>query len=162
VRFWEASTSFFVEDSPGLSWILGGLFFFVGGVFALGSLDLATNAAELSFGVRTVIFVLGTIGVGTGVWVWKRSPLSRVQVNVSDRYILINRWGITGRERTPVNFADVLAVELETGTDSEGDPVYRPILRLRNQAPVLLSLLHVHDRAQVERVIREIAIRIDR
>jgi hypothetical protein len=61
-----------------------------------------------------------------------------------------------------VNFADVLAVELETGTDSEGDPVYRPILRLRNQAPVLLSLLHVHDRAQVERVIREIAIRIDR
>ena len=113
MRFWEASTSFFVEDSPGLSWILGGLFFFVGGVFALGSLGLATNAAELSFGVRTVIFVLGTIGVGTGVWVWKRSPLSRVQVNVSDRYILINRWGITGRERTPVNFADVLAVELE-------------------------------------------------
>jgi hypothetical protein len=162
VRFWEASTSFFVEDSLGLSWILGGLFFFVGGVFALGSLGLATNAAELSFGVRTVIFVLGAIGVGTGVWVWQRSPLSRVQVNVSDRYILINRWGITGRERTSVNFADVLAVELETGTDSEGDPVYRPILRLRNQAPVLLSLLHVHDRAQVERVIREIAIRIDR
>jgi hypothetical protein len=162
VRFWEASTNFFVEDSPGLSWILGALFFFVGGVFALGSLGLATNAAELSFGVRTVIFVLGTIGVGTGVWVWKRSPLSRVQVNVSDRYILINRWGITGRETTRVNFADVLAVELETGTDSEGDSVYRPILRLRNQAPVLLSLLHVHDRAQVERVVREIAIRISR
>jgi hypothetical protein len=160
VRFWDATTSFFVEDSPGLSWILGGLFVFVGGAFALGSLGLFTNAADLSFGIRTAIFVLGTIGICAGGWVWKRSPLSRVQVNVSERYILINRWGLTGRERTRVDFADVQAVEVETSTDSEGDPVYRPILRLHNKAPVFLSLLHVHDRAQLERVIQEIAVRV--
>jgi hypothetical protein len=160
VRFWDASTSFFIEDSPGLSWILGALFVLVGGAFALGSLGLFTNAADLSFGMRIVILALGTAGIGAGVWVWKRSPLSRVQVNVSDRYILVDRWGITGRETTRLDFADVRAVELETGTDSDGDPVYRPMLRMQNSSPLHLSLLHVHDRAQVERVIQEIVVRV--
>jgi hypothetical protein len=38
--------------------------------------------------------------------------------------------------------------------------VFRPLVRLRNSATVLLSLLHVHDRTQGERVIQEVALRI--
>lgn len=62
-----------------------------------------------------------------------------------------------GREEICVPFADVDAFEVEAGTDSEGDPVFRPLLRLHSGATVLLSLLHVHDRAQVEHTLQELA-----
>ena len=160
MRCWEASTGLFIEDSPGLFWVFGALFVFVGAIFVLGPLGLATNAADVSLGVRIVIFSFGTIAVGVGLWVWKRSPLSRVHVNVTDRYVLVTRWGLTGREEIRVDFAEVHRLELESDKDSEGDPVFRPLVRLRNNATVLLSLLHVHDRTQVERVIQEVALRI--
>lgn len=162
MRYWEAAEGLVVEDAPGFMWILGALFVFVGALFALGAAGVFTNATDLGFGTRVTIFALGATGVAVGLWNWKRSPLSRVQVNVRDRYVLVSRWGLIGRQNIRVDFSDVAALELETTSDSEGDPVFRPVLRLRSGATVLLSLIHVHDRAEIERVLREVTSRLDR
>jgi hypothetical protein len=146
---------------PGLSWILGGLFVFVGGVFFLGPIGLFTNSEKLSFIMRALVSLRGAVGICTGLWVWKRSPCSRVQAAISEQCLVVTRWGLTGRQELRVPFGDVEGFEIENGVDTDGDAVFRPLLRRRDKTTLLLSVLHVHDRIQMEQMIQELKCVVD-
>ena len=156
MRIQKTATGLVITDSPGLSWILGGLFVVVGGVFFLGPMGLFNNSDNLSFIMRALVSLLGGVGICTGLWIWTRSPCSRVQTAISEQSVVITRWGLTGRQEFRVPFADVAGFEIETGVDSDGDAVFRPLLRRRDKTTVLLSVLHVHDKIQIEQVIQEL------
>ena len=161
MRIRRTATGLVINDSPGLSWILGGLFVVVGGVFFLGPLGLFKNSHKLSFILGAIVSLLGAVGICTGLWVWKRSPCSRVQAKISEQCLVVTRWGLAGRDELRVPFGDVEEFEIETGVDSDGDAVFRPLLRRRDRTRVLLSMLHVHDRIQMEQMIQELKCVVD-
>lgn len=145
-----------IRDSPGLFWILGALFVGVGALFALGALALFSDAGTMGVASRSLAFAMGSVGVATGVWFLRRSPASSVIVDAANRVVIVRRVGLRGRQETLVPFDDVRSAEIEQGVDDEGNAVYRPTITTKYGAVVLLSELHVHDKARVEQVLEDV------
>lgn len=146
-----------IRDQAGPFWALG-LFLLAGGVVAVAMpLGLATNAGDLEPWER-----LASIGLGVGViagalWWLGRSPATHVQLDLRRRRLRLVRFGLSGRQVRQLSFDDLESVEVEQETDSEGGPVWRPVVRLRGGQLVLLSQLWNHDQAGVEEGVTVVA-----
>ena len=56
-----------------------------------------------------------------------------------------------------LSFDDLEIAEVEQGSDSEGGPIWRPVVRLRDGQRVLLSELWSHDRVGVAEGVAAVA-----
>jgi hypothetical protein len=112
-------------------------------------LGLASNAGELHTWER-----IASLGVGFGVcagalWWLSLSPLTELRLDLTRRSLRLVRWGITGREVRQLPFDQLQRVELEQQQDSDGDPMWRPAVRLRSGEMVRLCQLWDQDQASV-------------
>ena len=146
-----------IRDRPAPSWALGG-FLLVGGLVAVAMpLGLATNADDLEPWER-----LASLGIGLGVsigalWWLARNPKMRVQLDLTRRQVQLVRIGLSGRHVRRLSFDDLMAAEIEQGSDSEGGAIWRPTVRLRDGQRVLLSELWSHDRAEAKEGVAVLA-----
>lgn len=136
-----------LRDRPSPYWALG-LFLLAGGVLAVAmSLGLATNAGGLKPWERIVSLIIGLGVSAAALWWLARNPGTEVQLDLTRRSVRLVRRGIRGRQVRQLGFDQLLKVELEQGADNDGDPVWRPALRLRTGELVPLSQLWSHDQA---------------
>jgi hypothetical protein len=146
-----------IRDRVAPFWALG-LFLLAGGGMAIAMpLGLATNAGDLEPWER-----LASIGLGVGVsagalwWLW-RNPATQMQLDLTDRQLRLTRSGLSGRQVRRLSFDEMERVEVDQGVDSDGDAVWRPIVRLRSGELVLLSELWSHDQTAVKESVAVVA-----
>jgi hypothetical protein len=146
-----------LRDRAAPFWALG-LFLLAGGVVAVAMpLGLASNADDLERWER-----LASIGIGLGViagalWWLARSPATQVELDLTRRRVRLVRLGLRGRQVGQLSFDDLAGVEVEQGADTDGGTVWRPVVRLRTGAVVLLSELWSHDQADVQNSVAAVA-----
>jgi hypothetical protein len=138
-----------LRDRVGPYWFLG-LFLLSGGALGIAApLGLAVNADELGLPGRLTSLAIG-FGVSAGaLWWLAQNPSTKVQLDLTRRLLTLVRSGLLGRQVRQVSFKELAAVELVQGADSDGDPIWRPAVRLRSGEVVLLSQLWNHDKKGV-------------
>jgi hypothetical protein len=120
-------------------------------------LGLATNAGDLEPWER-----LASLGIGAGVsvgalWWLARNPTTHVTLDLTRRQVQLVRVGLSGRHVRRLAFDDLEVAEVEYGSDSDGGPIWRPAIRLRDGQCVLLSELWSHDQAGVAESVAMVA-----
>src|SRR5262245_17120771 len=96
-----------IRDTPGCMWFVAGMFLFVGTIFVLGPLGLFTNNAEVPLWTRGLAFVMGFVGVGTGVWLLWRSPSVATTIDVRRRRVIIRERGLAGRRERELEVGEI-------------------------------------------------------
>lgn len=145
-----------VEDRPGCFWLFGLFFVAIGGVFVLGVLGLFNNLEEVSIWVRLFTFVMGAIGMGTGLYIIDRSPSSQAIWDSRSQKLTLIRKGLLSKEQTSYPLSDINQFVVDQGADSEGDSIFRPVLKLRKGDLVPLSELWNHNKNEVEELINQL------
>jgi hypothetical protein len=138
-----------LRDRVGPYWFLG-LFLLSGGVLGIAApLGLAVNADEMAPSGRLTSLAIG-FGVSAGaLWWLAQNPATKVQLDLTRRLLTLVRSGLLGRQVRRLSFNELAAVELVQGSDSNGDPIWRPAVRLQSGEVVLLSQLWNHDKKGV-------------
>jgi hypothetical protein len=117
VRITRSGGKITIRDRPGPSWGLG-LFLLGGGVLAMAApLGLATNAGELQLWERLASFGIGLGVSGGAVWWLRRSPGTRVELDLTRRRLRVVRLGIAGRQLRELAFGELGSVQVEEGAD---------------------------------------------
>ena len=142
-----------IRDNPGCVWFVAGLFLFVGTIFVLGPLGLFTNNAEVPPWTRGLALIMGLVGVGTGVWLFWRSPRVTTTVDVRQRRVIIQERGLAGRRERVVELGEIADVIVAEKPDGDGDPTYQPHLILRSGEHVALSQIWLAARGSSERQV---------
>jgi hypothetical protein len=101
--------------------------------------------------------VIGVAVSAGALWWLSRNPRTQVTLDLSRRSLLLVRVGITGWRVRQHSFDQLERVELERGADSDGDPIWRPRMRLRDGEVLLLSQLWSHEEAEVRRDLGAVA-----
>lgn len=120
-------------------------------------LGRATNAGDLELWER-----LASLGIGVGVsigalWWLARNPTTHVKLDLTRRQVELVRVGLSGRHVRRLAFDDLEVAEVEHGSDSDGGPISRPAVRLRDGQRVLLSELWSHDQEGVAEGVAMVA-----
>jgi hypothetical protein len=138
-----------LRDRAGPYWFLG-LFLLSGGILSIAMpLGLATNATDLEPWERLSALLVG-IGVSGGaLWYLARCPATVVRLDLTRRLLTLTRTGLYGRRVRHLHFTELTAIELVDGKDSDGDPMWRPAVRLGSGEVIALSELWSHDRKGV-------------
>jgi hypothetical protein len=84
-------------------------------------------------------------------------PTTHVRLDLTRRYVQLVRIGLSGRHVQRISFDDLEVAEVDQGSDSEGGPVWRPAVRLRDGQRVLLSELWSHDQVGVAEGVAVVA-----
>jgi hypothetical protein len=150
-----------VRDSPGFHWLLGLMFAGIGGVFVLASLGVASRVAALRAWERALAFVMGALAVAVGLWVFSRSPFSRLRVDRAARRVVLTRVGLRGRREHAWPMTDVSGVEVVESADDEGGEIFQVHLVLRDGQVVPVSMLWLHGRGPVTDAATRLARALD-
>jgi hypothetical protein len=126
----------------------------MGFAFPLG---LARDAARLEPWERAASMVIGVAVCAGAFWWLARNPRTQVTLDLSRRSLRLVRVGITGWRVRQHSFDQLERVELERGADSDGDPIWRPRVRLRAGGVLQLSQLWMHEEAEVRRDLGAVA-----
>lgn len=146
-----------LRDRPGAFWALGLLFLFGAGLALAMPVGLASNAAELEPWERAASGALG-LGVGAGaIWWLLRSLATRAELDLARRRLTLTRFGLSGRRVVRLELSEIVGVDAEQGTDSDGGATWRPVLRLRNGHRIALSELWSHDEKEVREAVATVA-----
>jgi hypothetical protein len=134
-----------MRDRAAPFWFLG-LFLLAGGIMGMAMpLGLANNVGDLEPWERLTSLLIG-MGVSAGaLWWLAQNPGTLLRLDLTRRTVTLVRWGIQGRQERQLRFDDLEGVDLEYGRDSDGDPIWRPVLRLRGGETLRLSELWEHD-----------------
>ena len=134
-----------MRDRAAPFWLLG-LFLLAGGIIGMAMpLGLANNAGDLEPWERLTSLLIG-MGVSSGaLWWLAQNPGTMLRLDLTRRSVTVIRWGILGRRTRQFRLDQIESVEVEEGKDSDGDPMWRPIMRLRGGEAVRLSELWEHD-----------------
>jgi hypothetical protein len=139
-----------LKDSPGLHWILGGMFLAIGGLAVAGPLGLFENSQQLSPLSRAVIVGFGCAGIGAGVWVLRRSPRSICVFDRTQGHLVVRRRGFSGASTSRHPILEIVKAEVTESRDIDGDPVYRLQVVLRSGQMVPLSYFWAHGKEDHE------------
>ena len=110
--------------------------FVLGGAIAL-YLSL-TQGASLAMTAAGSVVGLGNIA--GGLYMIRREPASRVEIDAAARAIRITRWGIGGSRTLTVPLLEFTAADVESTEHTDGGLVYRPRLRFTASREVPVSL----------------------
>jgi hypothetical protein len=93
-----------------------------------------------------------TVGIGVfagAIWYLTRCSATVVQLDMTQRQLTLTRTGLSGRHIRKISFAELTSVELVESKDTDGDPIWRPAVRLGNGETLLISELWSHDRKEI-------------
>lgn len=134
-----------ISDRAGAHWFLG-LFLLAGGVLATAAaVGWIADAATLRSWERGLVLAIGLGGSAGALWWLRRSPCTRVILDLHHRRMRVRRFGLSGRQVEEFGFEQMAGIAIERGQDDEGGNVSRPIVYLKSGSTVLLSALWSHD-----------------
>src|SRR5687767_2468311 len=113
-----------IRETPGCLWIFGSFFALVGGAFVYGALGGFVDFARHELWTLALAFLMGSTGVGVGVWMIYRAPVTKIVINRIANEVLMTRYGLFGREETFYAFDEIEHFSLIEENDGEGDPVW--------------------------------------
>jgi hypothetical protein len=146
-----------LRDRPGPFWMLG-LMLLSGGAFAIAMpLGLASNAWEIEPWARVASLVIGLANCAGAIWWLNRSLASRAELDLTRRRLTLVRVGLPGRRVVRLELTEIVGVEAERGSDSEGGVIWKPVLRLRSGERLNLSELWNHDEQEVKHAVGVVA-----
>ena len=141
----QTENELIIRESPGCLWMFGLFFAFVGGVFVYGALGGLADYDSQSPGMLTLAFLMGTIGIITGVWIIYRAPITKVVIDRIENEVLITRYGLFGKQKTSYDFDEIEQFCLVEELDGEGDKIWSLGMKLINEETVKISSLPSHD-----------------
>jgi hypothetical protein len=145
-----------LRDNPGCFWFLGLFFIAVGLPFIAGPLGLFTNNNEVSLPVKAFAVVMGCIAVGVGVHLIYEAPVTATVFDRLTGEAVIKERGLFKNSARRIALAEIKSTAIDEKKDSDGDPIYRPLITLHDQQTVLLSSLWIHDKEATEEVVRAV------
>ena len=145
MRVEERGNVLMARATPGCIWIFG-LWFVAGGVMAMLMTFIATNANELAWWERLFVFTIGAGCALAGAFIIVGAPAIRAVFDRTSGRAIVTTTGPRGRSRVEFACRDVCVVDLKEDKDSDGDPMYRVRLWLRDGRAVLLQSQPVHGR----------------
>lgn len=148
MRLTNVGRTITLEHTPGLHWLLGGIFVVVGLIALAAPLGMAADAGTLRAWERLLAASMGIVALVAGVWVCWRAPRTLAVLDLKSGTGRIERLGIGLRETIEFPLEGVEAVVLDHDRDDEGGDVYRPALRMRDGRTVLLSPVWMQHGAQ--------------
>ena len=141
-----------VTDNPTPFWAFYS-FFILGGLTAV---SLSLFAAP-SIPVAAACTLIGLGNIAGGMYMIKREPASRVEIDSGSNRIRVCRWGIGGRKETVYPLGALTGADVETTEHTDGGTVYRPRLRFGGSGDVPVSMFWY----QTEDASRKIASELE-
>jgi hypothetical protein len=145
VHIEERGNVLIAQATPGCMWIFG-LWFVAGGVLVMVVTFAASNAHELAWWERLLAFVIGVSHAAGGLYVIIGAPAIRAVFDRTSDRAVVTTSGLRGRSRFEFACRDVSIVDLKEEKDSDGDPMYRVCLWLRDGRTILLQSQPMHGR----------------
>lgn len=141
----QTESELIIRETPGCLWIFGLFFAFVGGIFVYGALGGLADYDKQALWMLAMAFVMGAIGVGTGIWIIYRAPITRVVINGIENEVLMMRYGLFGKQKAYYNFDEIEQFCLIEEQDSEGDKIWSLGMKLIDDETIKISSLPSHD-----------------
>ncbi len=133
-----------IHETPGCVWIFGLFFVLVGGAFVYGALGGLTDWDRQSPLMLAIALVFGVIGVGSGVWIISRAPISNVVVDRFNEIVVWTRYGFMGRETFVYKFENVERFRLIEDRDTEGAEIWWFGMELVNGEVLTIGAIASH------------------
>lgn len=140
----NSGSSLIIEDSPGPYWFLGLFFLSVGLVFVYGSLGGYSNYQEASLLAIRLHFIGGAIAVSVGGWLLF-TPATKLLISPTTKTLSISRKGVFSKEEHTLHFAGIQRLEAIEEKDSDGDPIWKIVIRDQYGEFIEFSSLLSHD-----------------
>jgi len=134
-----------IRETPGCLWIFGLFFAFVGGVFVYGALGGFVDFRRHELWMLALAFVMGAIGVCTGVWIISRAPITKVSINRIENELFITRYGLFGKRENFYEFDEIEQFCLIEEEDDESNPIWSLGMRLAGGETIKISSMPSHD-----------------
>lgn len=141
MKFSETPNDLTITETPGCLWLFGFFFAAVGAIFVYGSLGGASNWGEVPVWVNGMAFVMGSIGLITGIVIIRNAPLTLVRIDKLSRQVTYITRGILGKKVRTFNHSEFREFCLLEDEDSDGDPVYSFGMELVNGESIKISSL---------------------
>lgn len=145
MRIEERGNILTARATPGCMWIFG-FWFVAGGVLAMSMTFLASNAHELAWWERLFAFTIGAACAAAGLIVILGAPAIHAVFDRTSGRAIVTTTGLRSRQRIEFACRDVCVVDLQQEQDSDGDPMYRVRLWLRDGRAILLQSQAMHGR----------------
>ena len=153
IRVHAAEGSLIIADDPRPFWLFYSVFVAGGATVIYLSFTAGTTPAMMAAGA-----IIGLGNIAGGLYMIRREPGSRIDIDAGAGTVSVLRWGIAGRKRSSFPLGDLAGADVETTEHTDGGTVYRPRLRLTASRDVPVSLLWY----QREAPSREVVSRVER
>lgn len=134
-----------IRETPGCLWIFGLFFAFVGGVFVYGSLGGLADFERQAIWMLALAFVMGTIGVCTGIWIISLAPITKIVINRIKYEVSMTRYGLSGKQETVYDFDEIEQFCLIEEQDDESNPIWSLGMQLSSGETIKISSMPSHD-----------------
>jgi hypothetical protein len=142
-----------IRETPGCLWIFGLFFAVIGGAFVYGALGGFVDYRRHELWMLALSFVMGAIGVATGVWIIYRAPLTKVVIDRLENEVLLTRYGLFGKREDLYAFGDIEQFCLIEDTDDESNPIWFLGMNLTDGETLKISSLPSHDERFVQQFV---------
>ena len=140
-----------IKDQPWVFWAFYSLFLMGGLVAVVFSL---VSAAD-----RMTAVIVTAIGIGNmagGLYMIRKQPASVVVFDRGADEVCIRRWYPVGKKEERHLISALSSVEVEITEHTDGGPVYRPQLGIRQSEFVPISMFWYQSMKESEEVVSEI------
>jgi len=149
----QTENDLIIRETPGCLWIFGSFFAVVGGVFVYGALGGLADYGSQELWMLALSFMMGAIGVGAGVWIIYRAPITKVAINRLDNEVFITRYGLFGKRETFYDFDEIEEFCLIEEKDNESNSVWFLGMNLSHGETVKISSLPSHDERFIQNFV---------
>src|SRR6476660_122601 len=113
-----------ISETPGCVWIMGLFFALIGGILVYGALGGFTDYAAHPFWTLALTFLMGSMAVAVGVWIFHGAPVTRVIINRVENEVLMTRWGLFGKRERFYAFEEIREFCLIEEQDAESNRIW--------------------------------------
>ena len=141
----QTENELIIRETPGCLWIVGLFFASVGGIFVYGALGGLADYARQSPLMLVLALVIGAIGVGAGIWIIYKAPITKIVINRIENTLSMTRYGLLGSTETFYDFDDIKYFCLTEDIDDEGSPIWYFALKLNDDEIIKITSLASHS-----------------
>lgn len=149
----HTNSNLVLKDSAGCFWMLGLFFVVVAGTFIIGLLGAFYNLNEVTEIEKAVAWFISLSGFAAGIWFIYSNPGTKLNFDKGENLLTIQRRGLMRNEIEKYSLNDIDDVVLIESEDSEGDPVYRIELQLKEENKTSLTELWINHKEGLQKNI---------